>query len=74
MVKRDILNKVIIDNWTDLISYPYCSVLDIKKLHLLSRKVLKKTKFDNLYDNNFNRELIWEGSSSEIQRAIQDMS
>ena len=37
-VKKDILNKVIIENWTDLVSHPYCIVLDIRELHPVSGK------------------------------------
>ncbi len=54
-VRKDILYKVIIDNQTDLASHPYCSVLDIKELHPLSRKVLRKTRVVNLYDNKVGK-------------------
>ena len=40
-VRKDILSKVIINNRTDLVSHPYCSVLDIKELHPMSKKVLR---------------------------------
>lgn len=33
IVKEDILNKIIFDNWTDLASYSYYSVFVIKKLY-----------------------------------------
>ena len=33
MVKKDILNKVIIENWTDPASQLYCIVSDIKELN-----------------------------------------
>ena len=73
-VRKDILNKVIIDNRTDLVSHLYCSVLDIKELHALTRKVLRKTRVVYLYDNKFGRGQIWEGLSPVLQRAIQDIS
>ena len=34
VIKKDILNKIIIDNWTNLVSHPYCIVLDIRKHNL----------------------------------------
>ena len=55
VVRKDILNKVIIDNRTDLVSHPYCSILDIKELHQLTRKVLSKTRVVNLYNNKVGR-------------------
>ena len=32
-VRKDIVNKVIFENRSDLISHPYCIVLDVKELH-----------------------------------------
>lgn len=72
-VRKDILHRIIIDNQTDLVSYPYCSVLDIKELHSFSSKILRKTRIINLYDNKVSRGQVWEGSSPTIQRAIQDI-
>lgn len=54
-VWKDILDKVIIENRTDLVSYPYCSILDVKKLHPISQKVLRRTKVVNIYDNKVGR-------------------
>ena len=50
-VKKDILDRVIIDNRTDLISHSYCLCLEIKKFDPKSGKSLRKTKIVNLYDN-----------------------
>lgn len=36
VVKKDKLNKVIIENQTDLISHPYCIIFDIRKRNLTS--------------------------------------
>ena len=70
-VKKYILNKVIIENRTYLISHPYCIVLDIKELNPVSGKFLRKTKIVNLYDNKVGNGCVWQGSSSTIQWAIQ---
>ena len=73
-VRKNILNRVIINNQTDLVSHPYCSVLDIKELYLVSGKILRKTRVVNLYDNNVGRGQVWEGSSPIVRRVIQDIS
>ena len=73
-VRKDILNEVIIDNWTDLISHLYCPVFDIKELHPWFKRVLRKTRVVNLYDNKVRRGQVWEGSSPIVWRAIQDIS
>ena len=73
-VRKDILHRVIIDNRTDLISHPYCSVLDIKELHSVSRKVMRKTRVVNLYDNKVGKGQVWERPSPRLRRAMQDIS
>lgn len=55
MIKKDILNRVLVKNYTDLIGHLYCSILDIKEFYSLLRKVLKKTKVINLYDIKVDR-------------------
>lgn len=39
IVRKNILNEIIIDNWTNLVSHLYCLVLDIKEFYRLSKKV-----------------------------------
>lgn len=72
-IRKDILNSVFIENCTDLVSHSYCSVLDIKDLHPLSGKVLRKTGVVNLYDNKVDRGQLWEGPSTLVHRVIQDI-
>ena len=73
-VWKGILNKVVINNWTNVVSYLYYSVFDIKELHSWSKRVLRKTRVVNLYDNKVGRRQIWERSSPIVQGTIQDMS
>ena len=73
-VRKNILNRVLLENRTDLVSHPYCTVLDVKEFHPLSGKVLRRTRIVNLYDNKVGRGQVWEGSSPTVQRAIQDVS
>ena len=72
-IRKDILNKVIIENRTDLVSHPYYIALDIKKLNQVSRKYSRKTQIVNLYDNKIGRECVWQEFSFTIQRAIQNI-
>ena len=68
------LHRVVIDNQTELVSHLYCSVLDIKELHSLTRKVVRKTRVVNLYNNKVDKGQVWERSSPRLGRAIQDIS
>ena len=73
-VRKDILNRVLIENRTDLVSHPYCLVLDIKELHPRSGKALRKTRVVNLYNNKVSRGQLWERSSPTVRRAMEDIS
>lgn len=73
-VRKDTLNRVFIENRADLISHPYCSVLNIKELHPISGKALRRTRIVNIYDNKVGRRQLWEGSSATVRRAIEDVS
>lgn len=54
-VRKNIFNKVIIDNQTDLVSYLYCLVLNIQKLYIFLKKVLTKTRIVNLYNKEVRK-------------------
>ena len=43
-VREDILDNVIIENRTDLVSHPYCMVLDIKERNPVSGNYSRKTR------------------------------
>lgn len=73
-VRKDIISTAVIENRTDLVSHPYCMVLDIKELHPQSGKSLRKTRVVNPYDNKVGRGQLWEGSTSSVCRVIQDIS
>lgn len=53
-VKKNILDRVIIDNQIVLISYPYYFYLDIKKFDPKFRKSLRQTRIFNPYSDKIN--------------------
>ena len=55
IIKKDILDRVIINNQTNLISYFYCLYLDIKKFDSKTKKNPRKTRIVNLYDNKIGQ-------------------
>lgn len=60
IVKKDILNKVIIKNWTDLISHLYYIIFDSKDHRPGSKKFSRMIKVVNLYDNNISNGCEWQ--------------
>ena len=59
-IRKDILNRVVIENQTDLISHLYCICLDIKKVDPQSGKRPRKTSVVNPYDNKIGKGQPWE--------------
>ena len=57
-VRKDLLNKVIIENRIDLISHPYCLDLDIRERNPASEKYSRRTRLVNLYDNKIGNRCI----------------
>ncbi len=52
---------------------PYCIVLDMRELDPVSRKYSRRKRVVNLYDNKIGNGCVWQGSSSIIRRAIQNI-
>ncbi len=73
-VRKEVANNVVLDNRSDLANHPYCLILDIEELHPRTRKSVRKTRVVNMYDNYIGQGYTWQGHSTEIRRAIQDIS
>lgn len=64
VIKKNILNKIIVENKTNLVSHLYYIVFDIKKFNPIFRKNLRKTKVVNVYYNKIGNKSIYQGFSS----------
>ena len=73
-VRKDMLSKVVVENRTDLVSHPYCMVLDIREPHPQAGKAFRRTRVVNLYDNKVGKGQLWEGSSATTRRVVEDIS
>lgn len=60
-VKKDLIDKVMVDHRTDLIDHPYFMLLDVRKLDLQSKIPGRKTRVINVYDNWVRRKCTWDG-------------
>lgn len=72
-VKKDLLDKTIVKNRTDLIIHPYCMVLDITEREIHTKGWQRKTRIVNIYDNKLEEGQTWQGSERRIRRAIQNI-
>lgn len=74
-VRKDIVNQVTVENRSDLTSHPYCLILDLKETYPESSKKLpRKTRVVNVYDNKLREGYPWQRSTTRVRRAIEDMS
>ena len=58
-VRKKIANNMVLDNRSDLANHPYCLILDIKELHLKTKKLIKRTRFVNINDSFVGQGYIW---------------
>ncbi len=72
-VRKDIVSGVIVENRTDLASHPYCMVLDFKEPYQEPGKLPRRTRVVNLYDNKLGEGYPWQGTSTQVRRAIEDI-
>ena len=54
VVRKDISNIIIVENWTDLISHLYYICLKIEDIDGKTKRLLRKTRVINLYDNKIS--------------------
>lgn len=58
IVRKNIVSKIVIKNRTDLASHPYYIILDFKKSYSEFRKMLRRTRIINFYDNKLREEYL----------------
>ncbi len=50
-VKKDLVDKVVVDHRTDLIDYLYFMLLDVREIDSRSKRSGRKTRVINVHDN-----------------------
>ena len=72
-VRRDLLDQLIIEARTDLISHPYILAVDIWDLDR-AREKARRTRVINCYDNWVGASRCWQGENPRRRRAIEDVN
>lgn len=72
-IRKDIVSKIIVENRTDLVSYPYCMVNDIREPYPQGEK-FKRTRVVNLYDNKIGSGQLWKNSDTTFRQVIENTS
>ena len=71
-IRRDLVNKVIVEAQTDLIDHPYLIAMDVWELNR-AREKTRRTQIINCYDNWLGIGHCWQGGSERQRRALEDV-
>jgi ribonuclease HI len=72
-VRRDLLDQMVIEARTDLVSHPYVMTMDIWELGT-ARERVRRTRIINCYDNWLGANHRWQGGDLRRRRAIEDIN
>ena len=72
-VKKELVDKIIVENRTDLIDHPYFLALDIRDMDSRLNKPARQTRVVNAYDNQVRQGYTWEGNTPRSRRALEDI-
>lgn len=57
-VRKELINKIVVDHRTNLVNHLYFMLLEIWELDLRSKRPKRKTQVVNIYDNWIGRDCI----------------
>lgn len=72
-IKKELVNKIIVDNRTDLVDHPYFLTLDIRDVDSRTNKPARRTRVVNAYDNRVGQGCTWEENTPQTRRALEDI-
>ena len=72
-VRKDILNRVMMNNRIDLIIYFYFLVINVREINSRIKRLDRRTQMINAYDITVRADHIWQELSSRVKRALQDI-
>ena len=62
-VKKELANRIIVENRSDLVNHPYFLTLDIREMDSQSKRLARRTRVVNVYDNRVGQGSTWEGDT-----------
>lgn len=72
-MKKELVNKIIVEDRTHLVDHPYFLALDIRDMDSRLNKPARRTRVVNAYDNRVGQGCTWEGNPPHNQRALEDI-
>lgn len=74
VIKKDFVNKIVVDYKTDIIDYPYFILLEICKLKIYSKRHERKIQGINIYNNWIKRGYMWNNGINRIKRVLENIN
>ena len=74
VIRKNLINRVVIEKRSNLIYYPYVIILNIRNLNQKIRLSLKRIKVVNVYDQFIGREYIYLGTYIRRRSAIKNIN
>lgn len=72
-IRKDLTDKLVVENRTDLVNHLYFILLEIWELDQQSKKPGRKTRALNVYDNRVGQSCTWSGGNPCIRRTLKDV-
>lgn len=72
-IKKELVDKIIVENRTYLIDHPYFLALDIREIDSQTRS-RKRTRVVNVYDNQVRQGHTWQSNTLCSRRALEDIT
>ncbi len=73
VIRKDLLDKIVIEHRTDLVNQPYFIFLKIRDLGQRSKRPGRKTRVLNVYDNRVGQGCTWIGNTPRVRRVLEDI-
>ena len=72
-VRKDLLDKIVVEHRTDLVNHPYFVLLEIRDLDQQTKRPERKTRVLNVYNNRVGQGCTWSENNSRVRRALEDI-
>ena len=73
-VKKELVTKIVVNHKMNLVNHPYFILLEIRELDLQSKRLGRKIRVVNVYDNWVRKGCTWNGGIYCIRRALENVN
>lgn len=74
IVRKNLIDKIMVDHRIDLVNHLYFMLLEIQKLDTQSKRPRRKIWVVNTYDNQIGRSCPWDNKINYVRRPLEDIN